>query len=56
MEKARRRQIEAGKSFGRGQEEKLPSKLKEALGEEPGEAMEIAAKKVGLEQGHHIND
>ena len=48
-ENARRRQIEAGKLFGENHpKEEVPPKLEEALGEEPGEAIEIAAKKVGL--------
>ena len=49
MEKARRRQIEAGKLFGKlHPKQEVRSKLREALSEEQGKAMEKAAKKVGL--------
>ena len=48
MEKARRRQIEVGKLFGElHPKQEVPPKLEEALSEEQGEAIEIAAKKVG---------
>ena len=46
MEKARRRQIEAGKLFGeKHPKEEVPPILAEALNEEQGEAMDIAAEK-----------